>query len=202
MMHRAGIGLLCALLAVSAPAYAANILSNGSFESNFSSWTKDPSYTIQVVTSYSGVYPLPDNGNKFMVVSGPGTVGYSYAQIVSQSKSAPFGGDVPSTVTDHFVVYLTAYTYLHTNPGHTVSYALKLEPGYGLMSSTFYGGAGDTWVIAQTSGYYYAHDPFNASSSVKPMKVILELRDSLQSGEYLLLDNVYLQYGGTGVPEP
>lgn len=202
MMHRAGIGILCALVAISAPAYATNILNNGSFESNFTSWTKNASYTIQVVTSYSGVYPLSGNGSKFMVISGPASVGYTYADVIYQSKSAPFGGDVPGSVTDNFVVYLSAYTYLHTNPGHTVSYALTLEPGYGLMSSTFYGGAGDAWVISQTSGFYRAQDPFNSGSAVKPIKVILELRDSLQAGEYLLLDNVMLEYGGVGAPEP
>jgi hypothetical protein len=201
-MRWAGIVIACALAAFGAPAHAANILNNGSFESNFTSWTKNPSYTIQVVTSYSGVYPLSGNGNKFMVVSGPASVGYSYAQIISQSKSAPFGGDVPSSVTDHFIVYLKAHTYLHTNAGRTVSYALTLEPGYGLMSSAFHGGSRDAWVMSQTSGYYFARDPFNSGSTIKPIKVILELRDSLQAGEFLLLDNVVLEYGGEGVPEP
>lgn len=198
-MHRLTVGLFCAFLAISAPAQATNILSNGSFESNLSNWTVNGSYTIQAVTSYSGVTPLSGNGNKFMVVAGPATVGYTYAQIVSQSKSAPFGGDVPSGTTDNFPVYFTAYTYLHTNIGHTVSYALTIEPGYGLMSSAFYRGLNDSWGIAQTSGYYYAHDPFNSGSAVKPIKVILELRDSLQAGEFLLLDNVDLEYGGSGI---
>ncbi len=201
-MSRHFLGLLSVLLAVGTPAQATNILANGSFETNLTGWTKNSSYTISAVTSYLGVYPLSANGSKFMVISGPASVGYTYAEIISQSKSAPFGGDVPSSVTDNFIVYLTGYTYLHTNPGHSVSYTLTLEPGYGLASSVFYGGKPDAWAIAQTSGYYCAQDPLDTSSAVKPIRVVLELRDSLQAGEYLLLDNVYLQYGGGGVPEP
>lgn len=202
MLRASGL-FLCALILSGAPAYSANILNNGSFESGTTYWTTNPLYpAVQVVTSYSGVTPLAGNGSKFLVLPGAADVGYSYAQIISQSKSYPFGGDVPSSVSDNFIVYLTAYTYLHTNPGHTVSYALTLEPGYGLMSSAFYEGSPDSWGIAQTSGYYHARDPFNASLPVKPLKVILELRDSLESGEYLLLDQVLLEYGGKGVTEP
>jgi hypothetical protein len=66
----------------------------------------------------------------------------------------------------------------------------------------FHGGAQDSWVSAQTWGYYIAHDPFDSSLPIKPITVALELRDSLAEGEYLLLDNVQLSYGGPGIPEP
>lgn len=200
-MRQVIVSLVCGLLVLSGSCQAANILSNGSFESNYASWVRDSSYTTQVTSSYSGVTALAGNGSKFFVLIGPAPVGYTYAAIISQSKSAPFGGDVPSSVTDNFIVYLSAYTYLHTNPGRSISFAVTVEPGYGLMSSTFYRGTKDAWVLAKTSGYYRARDPFDASLPVKPIKVTLELRDSLQSGEFLLLDNVLLEYGGPGLPE-
>ena len=60
------------------------------------------------------------------------------------------------------------------------------------MESSFSGGSQDAWVTAQTSGYYYAHNPYDSTAPIKPLNVIFELRDSLQSGEYVLLDAVTL----------
>ena len=192
------LALLCLPFAWSSTACADNMLANGSFESGIDSWTTNPSYTIQVTSSgWNGV--TAQDGSWFLAVSGPASVGCSYADLVTQSLSAPFGDDIPD---DNFLVYLYAATYLHTNDGRSVSYALILEPGCGAMGSTFYGGPQDEWVTAQTSGYYYARDPYDPSSPAKPLKVILELRDPLFAGEYLLLDNVWLYYGGVGTPEP
>jgi len=188
--------ILIALL-LAAACGAQQLLSNNSFESGSASWTLNSGYNVAVKTSYDGVTPA--DGSRMLVVAGPADIGYSYARMVSQSRSAPFTG-VP--YSDNFLVYLYAETYLHTTDGRNVSYAVTLYPGYGLATSLFHGGEQDTWVTAQTSGFYYAHDPFNSGSAAKPIVVGLELRDSLGPGEYLLLDNVQLIYGGPGIPEP
>jgi hypothetical protein len=185
------------LLLLSAPCIAQDLMTNGSFESGISGWTTNPSYPVSVVSSYNGVGPA--DGSKLLVLAGPASVGYSYAQVVSKSLSAPFGTGLP---TDNFVVYLYASTYLHTNDGRNVSFAVTLGPGYGQCGSLFHQGPQNSWATAQTWGYYIAHDPFDSSLPVKPITVSLELRDSLQSGEYLLLDHVQLYYGGPGIPEP
>ena len=197
MKFPATLALLCLPFAWSGTACADNMLANGSFESGIAPWTTNPSYTIVKSSGWNGV--TAQDGSWLLAVSGPASVGYSYADLVTQSLSAPFGDGLP---TDNFLVYLYAVTYLHTNDGRNVSYALILEPGYGAMGSTFHGGPQDEWVVAQTSGYYYAKDPFDASSPTKPLEVILQLRDPLFEGEYLLLDNVWLYYGGGGQPEP
>ena len=192
------VASVCVLLASAGAVYGQNMLSNASFESGTLYWSRDTSYSIQARSSgWNGVDAY--DGNRFLAVSGPADVGYSYAEIVSQSLSAPFGAGIPD---DNFVVFLYAATYLHTNDGRNVSYAMTVEPGYGGMGSTFYGGAQDEWAIAQTSAYYYAHDPYDLSSPARPLKVTLELRDSLLAGEYLILDDVWLAYGGVGTPEP
>ena len=185
------------ILALSAACCAQQILLNGSFESGTSSWTVNSSYDVSVVTSYAGVAPA--DGSRLLALAGPADVGYLYARVVSQALSAPFGTGLP---TDNFMVYLYALTYLHTTDGRNVSYAVTVEPGYGQATSLFHGGPQDSWVVAQTSGYYIAHDPFDATAPVKPITVSLELRDPLGPGEYLLLDDVQLIYGGAGIPEP
>lgn len=177
---------------------ATNVLVNPSFESGMGGWSANPSYSVQVVTSgWNGVAAA--SGSRFLAVSGPAAVGYTYAEMVSQSRSAPFGTGIPD---DNFLLYLYAQTYLHTNDGRAVSYALTLEPGYGAMGAAFHGGQQNQWVLSQTKGWYSAHDFYDSASPVKPIKVVLELRDSLGAGEYLLLDNLGLYYGGAGVPEP
>lgn len=185
------------LLFMASACHGQEILTNGSFESNMSGWTANASYSVSTATNYSGVAPA--DGNRYLVVSGAAAVGYTYARVVSQSRTAPFttGGQ-----NDNVMIYLTASTYLHTNDGRGVSYALTLDPGYGQAGGLFHGGAQNTWVTSQTWGYYIAHDAFDSSLPIKPMIVGLELRDSLQAGEYLLLDDVHLSYGGRGFPEP
>jgi len=185
------------ITALSAACGAQEILTNGSFESGMSAWTANGSYSVSVAPSYGGVSPA--DGGKLLALAGPANVGYSYANVVSQARSAPFGGGIPN---DNFVVYLYASTYLHTSDGRNVSYALMLEPGYGQVTGLFHGGPQDAWVVSQTSGYYAAHDPFDPTAPAKPITVWLELRDPLGQGEYLLLDNVRLLYGGSGIPEP
>jgi len=197
MRLRVFIASVLLVVAVASACHGQEILANGSFESNLSSWTTYPLYPVSIQTNYQGV--APSDGSKYLALAGPATVGYTYARIISQVRSAPFTTGVPS---DNFVVYLSASTYLHTNGGRNVSYALTLEPGYGQAGGLFHGGAQDSWVSAQTWGYYIAQDPFDSSLPIKPITVALELRDSLQAGEYLLLDNVQLSYGGPGIPEP
>jgi hypothetical protein len=198
MTRHITVVLLCLGLALCSECFAQNMLTNGSFESNLSGWTAGSVGTIAVRSSgWSGVTAA--DGSKFLAVSGPASVGYSYAPIVTQSLSAPFGAGIPS---DNILLWLAAQTYLHTNDGRQVSYALILEPGYGAMGYTFHGGSRDEWVNAQTSGNYAAYDPFDSSLPVKPIKVYLELREPLQSGEYLLFDNVQLYYEGPTMPEP
>jgi len=195
---RSIIVALCFGLGLCGESSAQNMLTNGSFESSFSGWTTGSVGTISVqTTGWNGISAA--DGSKFCAVSGPATVGYSYAPIVTQSRSAPFGSGIPS---DNILLSLTAQTYLHTNDGRQISYALVLEPGYGMAGYIFHGAGQDKWVSSLTWGNYYAHDPFDSGSTVKPIKVYLQLRDSLQSGEYLLIDNVRLDYEGPGVPEP
>lgn len=184
-------------LLLAAPCLAQDIMTNGSFESGITGWTQNPSHPVSVVTSYSGVTAA--DGSRFLVLDGPSNIGYTYATIVSKNLSAPFGSGVP---TDNFVVYLSAMTYLHTSDGRNISFAVTLTPGYGQQGSLFHLGPQNSWESAQTWGYYFARDPLDASLPVKPITVALELRDSLQTGEYLLLDKVQLFYGGPGIPEP
>jgi hypothetical protein len=174
---------------------AANLMSNGSFETNGSGWTLSSAQTRS--SGWNGVSAT--DGSKYLTVSGAASIGYGGLTFASQTRSAPFGTGIP---TDNFLVILYADAYLHTIDGRNVSYALRLEPGYGAAGSSFYGGARDAWVTAQTWGYYYAHDPYDSSSSIKPIVVSLELQDSLQTGEYLIIDNVQLYYWSSGIPEP
>jgi|GEM_PF-874872 len=173
-----------------------NLLTNGSFESGKTGWTLDPSCSV-VSSGWNDISAA--DGTKFLAASGPVTPGYTYTKLATQSHSAPFGTGLP---TDNFVVYVYASTYLHTNDGRAVSYALTLDPGYGSMGGTFHGGAQDAWVTAQTWGYYIQRDPLRPTGAIKPLVVNIELRDPLQSGEYLLVDDVQVLYGGPGVPEP
>lgn len=185
------------LFVAAAPCLAQDLLTNGSFESGITDWTTDPSYPASLVLKYSGVNP--SDGSKFVVLPGAANVGYTYVRIVSKDLSAPFG---TVQAADNFVVYLFASTYLHTNDGRNVSFALTLNPGYGQAGSTFHQGPQDSWTQAQTWGYYINHDPFDASAPAKPLTVSLELRDSLQPGEFLAIDDIHLYYGGPGIPEP
>jgi hypothetical protein len=197
MRHLTSCATVVLILALSVTCCAQQLLVNGSFESGTSSWTLNLAYSASVKTSYAGVTPA--DGGKMLALVGPANVGYSYARIASQARSAPFGAGLP---TDNFLVYLYASTYLHTTDGRNVSYAVTIEPGYGQVTGLFHGGPRDEWVLAQTSGYYIAHDPFSSTAPVKPITVVLELRDPLKSGEYLLLDDVQLIFGTTGIPEP
>lgn len=191
------VWLTAVIAGVGGACLAQNMLTNPSFEQNLAGWSKNSVYSVQVVSSgWNGVTAA--SGNKFLAVSGPAQVGYTYAWLVSQTRSYPFGSGLPS---DNFLLYLFARTYLHTNDGRNVSYAIVLEPGYGEMSMSFHGGSRDRWVTAHASGYYSAADPNDPSLPAKPIRVYLQLRDSLEAGEYLLLDAVELYYGGTGVPE-
>lgn len=192
------LALLPLLVALSAAAPAQDIMKNGSFESGAADWHLNATYSPQVVQSgWSGVTAA--DGSWFLALTGPVSVGYSYVEIASQSLTAPFGTGVPG---NNFVAYLFAYTRIHTNDGRRVSYAVRLEPGYGIGTSTWSGGAQDQWVTAQTSGTYLARDPYDPASPVKPLRVVFELRDPLQTGEYLLIDQVQLYYGGVNLPEP
>lgn len=196
MKFRVVLAVVAALLPVAV--CADNMLANGSFESGLSSWARDPAYSAAVQSSgWNGITAL--DGQKFLVISGPATVGCTYARVVTQTLSAPFGAGIPN---DNFLVYLYALTYLHTTDSRHVSYAVTVEPGYGSMNSAFYGAAHDEWVLAQTSGYYYSKDPYDPAAPAKPLKVSVELRDSLQAGEYLAVDAVTLYYGGGGTAEP
>ena len=186
--------LLGLMFICSTDAFAADMLTNGSFENDLTSWVKDPTLDVQVRQSpWNGVSAV--DGSKLLAVSGPAQVGCTYARLVTQSLSAPFGTGIPN---DNFMVYLYAATYLHTNDGRAVSYALTIEPGYGAMVASFHGGAQNEWVTAQSWGYYYAKDPYDPAAPAKPLVIVLELRDSLQAGEYLLLDAASLYYGGNG----
>ncbi len=196
MIRIAMAALILSALATVLPAQ--NLLANGSFEQNFSSWTRNGSYNVQIQSSgWNGVSAV--DGSKFVAVSGPADIGSTYVEMVAQTRSAPFGPGVP---TDSFILYLFAYTYLHTTDGRDVSYTVMLEPGYGQMGPSFRGGGQDRWVVSQTTGYYGARDPFDPTSSTKPIRVYLQLHEPLNAGEYLLLDNVILIHGGTGTPEP
>jgi hypothetical protein len=197
MPLRSPLVTLLLIIAVVSACHGQEILTNGSFESSLNGWPTNPSYSVSTSTNYNSVSPA--DGSRYLVLAGAANVGLTYARVVSQSHFAPFTTGVPS---DNIMVYLSASTYLHTNDGRNVSYALTLDPGYGQAGGLFHGGAQNTWVTAQTWGYYLAHDPFDSTLPIKPMIVGLELRDSLQSGEYLLLDNVHLSYGGPGLPEP
>lgn len=191
------IGMWAAVAALGSACLGQNMLSNPSFEQNLVGWTRNTSYDVRVVTSgWNGISAA--DGNRFVAVTGPAAVGYGYATLIHQNKSAPFGSGIPS---DNFLVYLYAKTYLHTVDGRDVSYAVAVEPGYGEMALCFHGGGKDRWVSAHASGYYSATDPNNPALPTKPIRVYLQLRDSLQAGEYLLLDAVELYYGGSGVPE-
>ncbi len=198
MRRLTSCALLCLILAAaSSCCRAQQLLVNNSFETGTTSWTINYSYSVSVVTSYAGVTPA--DGVRMLALAGPANVGYTYPSIVSQSRSAPFGTGIP---TDNFLVYLYASTYLHTTDGRNVSYAVTIEPGYGQVAGLFHGGPQNAWVTSQSSGYYIAHDPLDASAPAKPITVSLELRDPLGPGEYLLLDDVELIYGGAGIPEP
>jgi hypothetical protein len=197
MRHLTSCASAFLILAFASACCAQQILDNGSFESGGSSWTINWSYSVTAVTSYAGVTPA--DGSRMLALAGPADVGYSYARIISQARSAPFGSGLP---TDNFLVYLFASTYLHTTDGRNVSYAVTMEPGYGQVTGLFHGGPQDEWVLAQASGYYIAHDPFDATAPAKPITVSLELRDPLGPGEYLLLDDVQLILFGGGIPEP
>lgn len=191
------VRLVLILITVGSACSAQNLLTNPSFEQNFVGWSRNTSYNIQVVSSgWKGITAA--DGNRFVAISGPVSVGYSYVWLISQSRTPPLGAGLPS---DNFLLYLYARTYLHTNDDRPVSYALVLEPGYGEVGVSFCSGVRDRWVRAHTSGYYSATDPSNPALPSKPVRVLLQLRDSLQSGEYLLLDAVELYYGGAGIPE-
>lgn len=188
--------LLAFVFVCSAGAFADNMLANGSFDEEYlAPWVADPTLDIQVQTEWNGVKPMKEAGAQFLVVSGPAQVGCTYARLITQSLSAPFGEDIPN---DNFLVYLYAATYLHTTDDRAVSYALTIEPGYGAMVASFHGGARNAWVTAESSGYYYSTDPYDLLAPAKPLTVVLELRDPLLAGEYLLLDSVGLYYGGGG----
>lgn len=197
MRYATALALALSLMAFASFARAQDLAVNGSFESGPYGWTLNPSHAVSVVTSASSGICAAD-GDSFLMVNGPLSVGYSYVEVASQSKSAPFGTGIP---IDNFVVYLYAYTRVHTHDGRRISYALTLEPGYGTMGSFFHAGAQDQWVAAHATGYYCARDPYNPTGPARPLKIGLELRDSLQGGEYLLLDAVRLAYDGPGVPE-
>lgn len=197
MRLRSHLAILVLVIATASVCHGQEILTNGSFELSLNGWTVNPSYPVFTDTHYQSVTPA--DGSRYLVLAGPVTVGYTYARVVSQNRSAPFTTGVPN---DNFLVYLSASVYLHTNDGRAVSYALTLEPGYGQAGGLFRGGAQNAWVSSQTWGYYIAHDPFDSSLPIKPITVSLDLRDSLQPGEYLLLDNVHLSYDGQGIPEP
>ena len=123
MNWRSGLAfMLCAVFVCCTCCEAQNMVNNGSFESGTASWVVNPLYAIQVRSSgWSGVGAA--DGNSFLAVSGPASVGYTYAQLVTQSLSAPFGNGIPD---DNFTVYLYAAVYLHTNDGRRVSYAFAL----------------------------------------------------------------------------
>jgi len=178
------------------------MLADGSFESGkWTSWTRNTSYTVANVTSgWNGVQAA--DGNRYVAISGPASVGYSYARVVYQSFFPSVTESTGTTRTDNMLFYLDAYVYLHTNDGRQVSYTLGMEPGYGAAVTSFHGAGQDAWVQANTWGYYYKKDPFEPTSTDKALTVYIELRDPLQSGEYLLIDDVNLYYGGVGVPEP
>lgn len=173
---------------------AQNLLSNPSFESNLSSWSKNSSYTITARTSWNGV--TPQDGSKFVSISGPIDPGTGYIDLLWQTKSPPYGN-----YSDNCTLYLYAYTYIHTNDGRAVDFAVLLEPGYGEINSALHSADQNKWVLNQVTGYYYAYDPNDSGSTQKSAKVYIQLRDPLLSGEYICIDNVQL-YVGQGGAEP
>lgn len=197
MNYRFAAAILCVLFASAAVCGADNMLTNGSFEQGTNRWTVNPSYTVLSKTSgWEGVTAA--DGNKFLVIQGPVDPGYAYADLISQSKYAPFGYGMED---DNFVVYLYGAVYVHTNDGRDISCAFVLEPGYGGVGSAFRRGGNDEWVPVETSGTYSAHDPLDPDSPEKPLKVLFQLRDSLAAGEFVAFDAAYLVYGGAGVWE-
>ena len=197
MSHRSAIVTLCFLLVCAAVCGADNMLTDGSFELGTKRWTVNTSYTILSKSAgWEGV-PAAD-GNKFLVIQGPVDPGYVYADLISQSKYAPFGYGMAE---DNFVVYLYGAVYVHTNDGRDISCAFVLEPGYGGARSACRRGGNDEWVPVETAGTYSAHDPLDPDSPEKPLKVMFQLRDSLAAGEFVAFDAAYLAYGGEGVWE-